>query len=60
MCHGHIDPKTLMREAEDRYRAGVAVENNATARSGAVPAELIGGLRGVWARLKARVRFAQA
>ncbi len=24
MCHGHIDPSTLMRDAEARYRATAA------------------------------------
>lgn len=42
MCHGAIDPKFLMREAEDRVCIPVATP--ATAPTGGA----IGGLRGVW------------
>lgn len=57
MCHGHIDPKTLMREAEDRYRIAqpASDETRASDRPTEIPPELIGGLKGVIARLRARL-----
>ncbi|GAB5449112.1 hypothetical protein [Gymnodinialimonas sp.] len=51
MCHGSLDAKLLMREAEDRVRVTAAAAD--TAPSGALPPELMGGLAGVWARLVA-------
>lgn len=50
MCHGSIDPKILMRDAETRYRTAAA-ERPATEPSGTLPPELMGGWRGVWARI---------
>lgn len=55
MCHGHIDPKMLMREAEDRFRAAQPAPSQARDKDAPVqvPPEFIGGLRGVWARITA-------
>ncbi|MEM7724069.1 MAG: hypothetical protein AAF376_17105 [Pseudomonadota bacterium] len=57
MCHGHIDPKTLMREAEERYRIAqpVSTSNRTSDQPTEIPPELIGGLKGVFARLRARL-----
>ncbi len=54
MCHGSIDPKILMRDAEARFRKGV-VARPATEPSGSMPPELMGGWRGVWARTVTRL-----
>jgi hypothetical protein len=51
MCHGSIDPKFLMRDAEDRYRATAVAPTPQPSRE--LPPELMGGVRGVWARLVA-------
>lgn len=58
MCHGSIDPKFLMGDAEHRYRA-TAVEPTGEP-SGVMPPELMGGLRGVWARIVARATPSKA
>lgn len=50
MCHGSIDPKFLMREAEDRYHATAVAPTTAPSRE--LPPELMGGLSGVCARLR--------
>lgn len=52
MCHGSIDPKFLMRDAEDRFRATATAP--ASEPTGELPPELMGGLKGVWARLFVR------
>lgn len=53
MCHGSIDPKFLMRDVETRYCV-TAVEPT-RASTGKIPPELMGGLRGVWARIVAKL-----
>lgn len=61
MCHGSIDPKFLMRDAEARLHAAGAVREADGATDGQLPPELMGGLRGVWARVAqsfARARIA--
>ncbi len=52
MCYGHVDTKVLEREVQDRLRG---VERAPTEVSEGLPPELIGGLRGVWARLRMAV-----
>lgn len=51
MCHGSIDPKYLMQDAEARLRAADAVREADGTSDGRVPPELMGGLGGVWARM---------
>lgn len=51
MCHGAIDPKYLVQDGDMRLRAAGAVRAADGARDGQVPPELMGGLRGVWARM---------
>ncbi len=58
MCHGSIDPKLLMRDAEERYRASAVVAAT-TGPSRELPPELMGGLRGVWARIIAALPTGQ-
>ena len=55
MCHGHIDPRTLMIEAEMRYRAAQPRPDVAQPGDAApeLPPELTGGLKGLWARVRA-------
>jgi len=54
MCHGAIDPKTLMREAEDRYRAvQPAASAEGEAADETIPPQFIPGFRGVVARVRA-------
>ncbi len=55
MCHGAIDPRLEMRDAEDRVRASAADLSRASVPEGHVPPELIGGLRGAFARVAALV-----
>ncbi len=52
MCHGSIDPKLLMRDAGDRYRATAVAPTTQPSRE--LPPELMGGLHGVWARIALR------
>lgn len=49
MCHGSVDPKFLMQDAEARYRATAVAPTPQP--SAEIPPELMGGLRGVWARV---------
>jgi hypothetical protein len=55
MCYGQVDAKTLEREAMDRLRAAQhATRTEAPAEDG-VPPELMGGVAGVLARLRAAI-----
>lgn len=56
MCHGHVDAKTLERETMDRLRAARPVARSETPADDGPPPELIGGLAGVVARLRAALR----
>lgn len=56
MCHGHVDAKTLERETMDRLRAARPVARSETPAEDGPPPELIGGLAGVVARLRAAFR----
>lgn len=51
MCHGDIDPRILMQDAEARLRQAGAVRVEGRDGDTEIPADLMGGLRGVWARL---------
>ncbi|MEJ6391344.1 hypothetical protein [Gymnodinialimonas ulvae] len=51
MCYGHVDAKVLEREVQDRLRAAQRAPHD-TAPEG-LPPELMGGLRGVFARVSA-------
>lgn len=51
MCYGHVDAKVLEREVQDRVRAAQrAPQDNAPE---GLPPELMGGMRGVFARVSA-------
>ena len=58
MCHGHVDPKFMLRETEDQVRAAQAAQAALTDKSGAagadteIPPQFIPGWRGVWARIR--------
>lgn len=56
MCHGHVDVKTLEREAMERLRAARPVAVAETAVGDGPPPELTGGLAGVVARLRMAFR----
>ena len=56
MCYGHVDAKVLEREARDRMSA-VVVETTGDDKPAPLPPELMGGLRGIWARLFHWVRL---
>jgi len=54
MCHASIDPKFLLSDAEDRYRAAQGqFAHSATeeALETEIPPQFIPGWRGVWARV---------
>ncbi|MEX3016272.1 hypothetical protein [Gymnodinialimonas hymeniacidonis] len=54
MCYGHVNVKVLEREVQDRLRAAHTVGNLAPeCEPQAMPPELIGGFRGLWARMRA-------
>lgn len=52
MCHGHVDPKFIEREVQDRMRAATPVARDAQDQDDTVPPGLIGGLPGLVARLR--------
>lgn len=55
MCHAQLDPRLLMQDAEERYRAARPLSPSVDDRDAAtIPPELIGGLRGVVARMMAQ------
>jgi hypothetical protein len=56
MCHAQLDPKLLMQDAERRYRAAQPASVTAETQDGAtIPPDLMGGVRGIVARLMARL-----
>lgn len=54
MCYGHVDTKVLEREVQDRLRAAAPLNVPDVALG--LPPELIGGWRGVLARVAAQLR----
>ncbi len=57
MCYGHVDLKFVEREIQDRVQAAqVATASETDDRDVSVPPGLIGGLPGVWARLRHRLK----
>ncbi|MBF9061415.1 hypothetical protein HKCCSP123_19730, partial [Rhodobacterales bacterium HKCCSP123] len=55
MCHGHVDARTLEREAMDRLRAARPAARSETPTENGPPPELTAGLAGVWAGVWAGV-----
>jgi hypothetical protein len=52
MCHGHVDLRTIEREVQDRLRAAKPVTIKAQDEDITVPPGLIGGIPGLFARLR--------
>jgi hypothetical protein len=53
MCHGHVDLRTIEREVQERLRAASPVIRDAGDEPITVPPDLIGGIPGLLARLRA-------
>ena len=53
MCHGHVDLRTIEREVQDRLRAAGPVIRDVEDEPITVPPDLIGGIPGLLARLRA-------
>lgn len=60
MCHAAVDAKTLEREAMDRLRAARPAPVAESRPEDGPPPELIGGLAGVVARLRAAFGITRA
>jgi hypothetical protein len=56
MCHAFVDAKTLERETLERLRATRPALKGETPASDGPPPELMGGIAGVLARLRAVFR----
>ncbi|GEM_PF-1771860 len=52
MCHGHVDLRTIEREAQDRLRAVKPAVSMSRDDDVTVPPGLIGGFPGLVARLR--------
>lgn len=55
MCYGQVDAKTLERETMDRLRAARPAAKADARAEADLPPDLMGGLAGVWARLRKRL-----
>lgn len=51
MCYGHVDAKVLEREVQDRVRAAQRAPQDSAPKG--LPPELMGGMRGFFARASA-------